>query len=291
MTAPLSRMFKFRFLSRGATGYVFQVDDEIALKYARDEQADEFKHENDIYNILEEHEPSPCIIQSRLRLPSVNFLPFMHGGSLEARLRDNQIRDDKGKLIGIKRNEPIHKIGLWTMELATAAAWFESLGLVHGDLRPANLLLDCNDHLKLADFDCADTTGAPPWARLLGDEAGSEKGTWGHNGARTEQFAVGSIIYTMTRGFQPYEEEDLGRGAVQRLQNMDLPELEDDHLDAITHRCWTQGYGTMNALAEETKTLEGADSRQSTVLSAHHIKQTRERCRRLLDDLFDTTTG
>lgn len=28
------------------------------------------------------------------------------------------------------------------------------------------------------------------------------------------QFAIGSIIYTLTRGFQPYKEEDLGRGVV-----------------------------------------------------------------------------
>lgn len=86
-------------------------------------------------------------------------------------------------MIGVKRNEPRHKVGLWTMELTAAAAWLKSLGLVHVDLWPANLLLNCKDHLKLADFNCADAIGtksrgsAPPWARLLGDEAESKRGT------------------------------------------------------------------------------------------------------------------
>jgi len=32
---------------------------------------------------------------------------------------------------------------------------------------------------------------APPWARLLGFEAGSKAGSFGINGARVEQFAIG----------------------------------------------------------------------------------------------------
>ncbi len=294
MTAPSSRIFKFKFLSRGATGWVFQIDDSIALKYAREKQLDAFEHESDTYNILERHEPCPYILQSLLRRPGVNFLAFMHGGSLETLIRDNQVRDNSGKLLGVARKEPLHKVGLWIMELTSAAAWLESLGLVHGDLRPANLLLDCNDHLKLADFDCADKIGtrspgsAPPWARLLGDEAGCERGTWGENGARTEQFAIGSIVYTLTRGFQPYEEQDLGRGVVQRLQSMDFPKLSGEQLDAITHRCWTQGYDTVKALAEEAASLEGANTRPpATVLSARYVTKTREKCYRLLEDLFD----
>ncbi|EAL91111.1 hypothetical protein KXX54_006936 [Aspergillus fumigatus] len=92
------------------------------------------------------------------------------------------------------------------MELCSAVSWLESLGRVHGDIRPPNLLLDAEDHLKLADFDSVASVGepyagaAPPWARLLGSEAGSENGTFGMCGARTEQFAIGSIIYSMKGG-------------------------------------------------------------------------------------------
>lgn len=297
MITPPRRIFKFKFLSRGATGWVFQIDKDIALKYARHKHTDAFQHESDTYDILERHEPSPYILQSLLRRPDVNFLVFMNNGSLETRIRNNQLRDSFGNLIQVARKEPLQKVELWALELTGAAAWLESLGLVHGDLRPANLLLDCNDHLKLADFDCADIIGsrsqgsAPPWARLRGDEAGSERGTWGENGARTEQFAIGSILYTLTRGFQPYEDQELGPEAVQRLQRMDFPGLADDRLDAIIHRCWIDGYDTVKALAEEAASLEGAHSLpQAAVLGAQYITNTRERCHRLLDEgLLDET--
>ena len=112
------------------------------------------------------------------------------------------------------------------MELTSAAAWLEFLGLVHGDLRPANLLLDGNDDLKLADFDCVGNIGsksqgsAPPWARLVGDEARLLS------------------LYTLTRGLQPYEDKKYGPEVVQLLQNMDFSELVGDQLECITHRCW-----------------------------------------------------
>lgn len=224
----------------------------------------------------------------------MNFLAFMPGGSLETRLQSNQTRDGKGNFVAVVQNEPLPKVELWAMEMTAAAAWLESLGFVHGDLRPANLLLDADDHLKLADFDSVDKIGtkspgsAPPWARLQGDEAGSQSGTWGENGARTEQFAIGSIIYTCTRGFQPYEPENLGRMAVKRLRNMDFPELGDAPLDAIIYRCWRNGFETMGALAEETKSLEGAKGSPPTVMGAQYIAETRERCQLLLDDLLDS---
>lgn len=119
----------------------------------------------------------------------------------------------------------------------------ESLGLVHGDLRPDNLLLDIGDRLKLVDFDSAQKVGTesygspPPWGRLLGQETGSQKGTWGINGPQAEQFAIGSIVYTITRGHEPYEDQERGPSIVRRLQNMEFPELGDDFLDPIIDRC------------------------------------------------------
>lgn len=40
----------------------------------------------------------------------------------------------------------------WISQIISAAAWFESLGLAHGDLTPRNILLDRRDNVKLADF-------------------------------------------------------------------------------------------------------------------------------------------
>ena len=42
----------------------------------------------------------------------------------------------------------------WLMKLSGAVTELESLGYVHRDLRPGNLLLDGGDRLILTDFDC-----------------------------------------------------------------------------------------------------------------------------------------
>jgi atypical protein kinase C zeta type len=162
---------------------------------------------------------------------------------------------------------------------------------VHGDLRPDNLLLDGGDHLKLVDFDCAEKIGTesrggpPPWARLLGQEAGNQKGTWGINGPQTEQFAIGSIIYTITRGHEPYEDQERGPDIVRRLQGMDFPDLNHGCLDTIINQCWRALCRSVGSLAKETASLAGAvDLPPATALEGQYVAERRVRCTCLVDE-------
>ena len=63
-----------------------------------------------------------------------------------------------------------------------------------------------------------DTGSAPPWSRVLGPEAGGAKGSFGMKGPRTEQFAIGSVIFCLIPGRELFEGE-IGDGltAVQRF--------------------------------------------------------------------------
>ncbi|KAB8074505.1 hypothetical protein BDV29DRAFT_156629 [Aspergillus leporis] len=93
-------------------------------------------------------------IQSFLRVPEGNSLAFMSRRSLHQRLEAHQRRtEDGGRVEEEAGLEPEEFVRQWLMELYNAAAWVESLGYVHGDIRPSNLLLDSQEHLKLADFD------------------------------------------------------------------------------------------------------------------------------------------
>lgn len=90
------------------------------------------------------------------------------------------------------------------------------MGYVHGDIRPPNLLLDGTDHLMVIDFDNTVIVGStfdgcqPPYARVLGDEGGEDRGTFGCYGPRIEQFAIGLMIYYMARGYEAYDNEWFG---------------------------------------------------------------------------------
>lgn len=61
----------------------------------------------------------------------------------------------------------------WIKQLASAVAWLEQLDYFHGDMRPANILLDVAGNVMLCDFGNATRRGeelpgaTDPFYRLL----------------------------------------------------------------------------------------------------------------------------
>ncbi|KID59195.1 uncharacterized protein G6M90_00g066410 [Metarhizium brunneum] len=212
--------------------------------------------------------------------------------SLDARLQRNQRRDlQKHVCLEVLRLEPTPKIEQWSAELSRALAWLESLGLVQGDLRPTNLLLDNDDHLKLADFNSSCKIGAenlglaPPWSRVLGKESGKLLGTYGLYGAQSEKFAFGSILFNLTRGFEP--SEDKGAEAINLWHNMVFPELSGSLLDALTLRCWRGDFATLADLAKDVAVLEGAKRAATvTAIDDGYMNKMKRCCRKLLLNKF-----
>lgn len=128
-------------------------------------------------------------------------------------------------------------VSRWLQQLTSAAAFLEKLRLAHNDLHPRNLLLNQNLNMKLSDFDSfgeigEDLPSAPaPYARVVNH--GPNKGGFGQCGARTEQFAIGSILYFMLYGYDPYEDTCLdGDEIINRFQDMRFPELGEDTLES-----------------------------------------------------------
>lgn len=260
---PSSNPWSLQLISWGAVGVVFVVSDRIVAKQARTLANKGMKHEHHIFDVLEAKPPCPHIVRSFLRLPDINFLENMTGGNLEARLRAHQVREGR-EFVSVRSPVPTNLVSRWMAELADAMAWLEKLGLAHGDIRPSNLLLNSADHLKLADFDCAAElgrqeleAGAPPYARLQGLEAGEQKGTFGLLGPRTEQFAIGSVFYYLTRGYEPYEDTPgLGPEVVYLLQNKQFPLTNpDDARDAVIRKCWHGDFSSVQQLAIEVESL------------------------------------
>ncbi|KAI1097128.1 kinase-like domain-containing protein [Jackrogersella minutella] len=247
-----------------------------------------------MFDLFEKHTPCPHVVQSFLRLPDANFLDLMSGGSLDARLRSNQIRKDPfGKVLKVSRTEPILLVTQWLIELCRAVLWLESLGYVHGDLRPSNLLLGVDNRLKVGDFDCVQKVGEPckenvvPWARVLGDDAeelGAQRGTFGITGPRTEQFAIGSNLYCMVYGLEPYEDADeQGPLLVNLFQEMKFPKLNESCLDSIIDRCWRGYYYQLRDLLNEIECLDGTGY-PSDVALMEELDRRREECQILVDD-------
>ncbi|EEQ35006.1 protein kinase domain-containing protein [Microsporum canis CBS 113480] len=276
------RLARYPFLSLGAIGLVYKIDEEIVLKI----------HEE--IGVMHSHGRLRCLTSSkniiRVLWLSRAFYVFQRATSslfLEVVRVGHSYR---GRVETVTAQEPIELVKQWSMELSHAAAWLENLGYVHADIRPPNLLLDGDDRLKLIDFDCAAKIGspsdgsAPPWARILGVEAVDDAGSFGLYGARTEQFAIGSVIYLMTRGYEPYENEDPGLNIVDLFRRMEFPSLGNDPLDRIIDRCWKGQFEYLKDLAEETSTLSGGNHPKSlSSLTERYRLERQKKCQTLVN--------
>jgi len=164
-----------------------------------------------------------------------------------------------------------------------------------------NLLLDSNDHLKLIDFDNTIEAGSvfdgcqPPYSRLLGDEAADDRGTFRYHGPRTEQFAIGSIFYYMTRDYELYDNEwfgeNHGKMIVRLLQERKFPKVNENNIDTIIHKCWQGQFGLIESLKLEVLRL-GRDVglRMAKAMPKEEYEARHRECRELVElEVLDET--
>jgi serine/threonine protein kinase len=97
----------------------------------------------------------------------------------------------------------------FALEIAEALAYAHSHGVVHGDIKPANILITEDGHAKVADFGVArfnhglvTNTG-----KIFGSPAymAPEQLSGGAPDARSDLFSLGVMLYSMLTGFRPFQ--------------------------------------------------------------------------------------
>jgi atypical protein kinase C zeta type len=211
-----------------------------------------------MYDILEaQQRVSPYILHSFFQRPDAIFMPYLPRECLALRLQQKGELNNRGRCVKVLRHEPETKVLQWAAELASAIAYLETLNFAHDDLRTANILLDEGDHVKLADFEHIFRFGtevelsALPWGHMQLGILALRKRDWDRHGACSEQFAFGSVLYTMDRGHEPYELELDGPEALAKWKAMEFPELTDSAIDGVINKCWTVMYDSLHDLEVE----------------------------------------
>src|SRR5467141_4180893 len=139
-------------------------------------------------------------------------MEFIQGQSLEKLL-------EKGSI-------PCSKACAWAAEVATALAVAHRKGVIHGDVKPANILITEGDRVKLTDFGMArvasrDSKETP----LLGSPAYwcPEQILGKPQDARSDIFSLGVVMYEMVTGHRPFDADSLQGICSRILSSTPLP--------------------------------------------------------------------
>ena len=97
----------------------------------------------------------------------------------------------------------------FALEIAEALAYAHSQGVVHGDVKPANILITDDGHAKIADFGVARLSQSVirPGGRVFGSPGymAPEQLSGGPADARSDLFSLGVVLYSMLTGFRPFQ--------------------------------------------------------------------------------------
>ncbi|MBZ5527141.1 MAG: serine/threonine protein kinase [Acidobacteriia bacterium] len=119
-----------------------------------------------------------------------------------------------------KEPVPLQRACLWAAHLARALGRAHAAGIIHGDVKPANILVNDDGQIKLGDFGIArfitqlsysgSIAGTP--AYLSPEQIEGKK-----QDARSDIFSLGVLLYEMTTGERPFEGTSLAAVCAQIL--------------------------------------------------------------------------
>jgi serine/threonine protein kinase len=103
---------------------------------------------------------------------------------------------------------PLSRVGVWAGDLANALNRAHRAGIIHGDVKPANIFITEDGHIKLGDFGIARfATQLSGTGKLVGTPAylSPEQIKGEAQDHRSDIFSLGIILYQLATGVRPFD--------------------------------------------------------------------------------------
>ncbi len=165
---------------------------------------------------------------------------------------------------------PPDSVILWGRQLAQALAAAHGQGLIHGDIKPENVMVRNDGYVKLLDFGLAheaQQTAAPlagTWRYLSPEQCRGDALT-----SASDIFAFGTLLYELSTGRHPFQAESLVGvfNAIGTLEPEPIRKLNpavSPEVDALIHTMLAKDPASRPAAQEVAKKLAPAGYRKSS---------------------------
>lgn len=162
---------------------------------------------------------------------------LISGGDLQRRLDETWAARPERPQVAMGRLDEALRL---LQQLCEPLAWIHGLGMVHGDLKPANVLLDDDGRPRLLDFGLAER-GGPGLGResLRVGSAGTGSLAWmaperfkgAVIDARADLYALGCVAYQLLTGLLPFQAPGEAVDPFRRLR--EAPEPPSRWVDGV----------------------------------------------------------